>query len=495
MTSSGSGNDLQQRIKQLCDEYTMSEVARRTGTPVSSVHRYVTGARVPAEFCAAIVRSIGVNPAWLLVGEGSRMLSEVPMRAAAVADDMLEVVEAMNAVERMRLGSLVGSKHGKTLVDLNDALMRHSSLRERLEKSVVPIAKELLDLLFQATDKRELSRAQELHKGVSQIIRFTEDPTIRLQYYRNSAHLEYVSGNDQAAADLQRQAFMLTFSDPNTSVDLILTEGQHLSSVLAGMGRFIESVAIARSTLAICDAREPRTQKGFLLAGTLGQRLLDIGEGAEGTALVMEALANMPESAHKRSGESVTLSLRYLMEGEAPSRLVPWYSSHPSSRTPHILAALLTDEEDELRCVLETGNFPGVELNVAENFLITQARFVYNYCRKRGSRKVEEPSAEGLPLSPTDQVSLDAYTATRERYKGRTDQAAQHVQDGFRKMNALGSHSTVPVMPRCILFREALLSTPDSPEGKAAKSGLDELTAVGYGCTRWVWRALAKATT
>ena len=52
-----------ERLGQLAERWSQSDLARRTDTPLSNVHRYLTGkAKVPAEFCCALVdRLAGID--------------------------------------------------------------------------------------------------------------------------------------------------------------------------------------------------------------------------------------------------------------------------------------------------------------------------------------------------------------------------------------------------------------------------------------------------
>jgi hypothetical protein len=51
---------------------TMRELADETGTPYKQVRRWIKeDTRVPADFLAAFVSAVAVNPRWLLTGEGS----------------------------------------------------------------------------------------------------------------------------------------------------------------------------------------------------------------------------------------------------------------------------------------------------------------------------------------------------------------------------------------------------------------------------------------
>ena len=118
---------VRERLKRLVAERSQSEIARKTGAQVAAVNRYVHGARIPASFCSAVVRGLGVNPSWLLMGEGSPYLADVPARTARLGENLLELVEAMSTVSRMLIGSLAGKRQMKVLRELNDALLAQAA--------------------------------------------------------------------------------------------------------------------------------------------------------------------------------------------------------------------------------------------------------------------------------------------------------------------------------------------------------------------------------
>src|SRR5690349_16642750 len=121
-TPMGLAEDLQRRVALLASRHTQSEIARKTGTLVSNVNRYVSGTKIPGEFLGALVSGLDVSPTWLLGGEGAVYRAEAANASAGTARELLSLVSAMNAVSKMRLGSLAGKHHLKVLRDLNDAL-------------------------------------------------------------------------------------------------------------------------------------------------------------------------------------------------------------------------------------------------------------------------------------------------------------------------------------------------------------------------------------
>jgi len=58
------------RVREACGGMSVAAVSRATGFHPETVRRYVRGQAPSAEFLAALVDRMGVNPEWLLCGRG-----------------------------------------------------------------------------------------------------------------------------------------------------------------------------------------------------------------------------------------------------------------------------------------------------------------------------------------------------------------------------------------------------------------------------------------
>lgn len=120
-------SSINQRVRELVHQHSLSDVARRTDTPVTSVHRYLNGGRVPGDFCARLSEAYALNPGWLLSGKGKANLGDVAPDTADMAGNLLELIQAMSAVEQMQLGALSGKHHLRVLRELSDAMSQVGS--------------------------------------------------------------------------------------------------------------------------------------------------------------------------------------------------------------------------------------------------------------------------------------------------------------------------------------------------------------------------------
>jgi transcriptional regulator with XRE-family HTH domain len=197
--------ELRERLATLAAERSLSDIARRTGTSVANVSRYLSGTRIPADFCTALIRSLDVNPSWLMTGEGMPYVADITAGTVKMAGDVLELVEAMNAVTQMRLGALTGKHHLRVLRELNEALTRYERLRQRLNEHSAPIFARLLDDLDKALSRLDVEAALDLHKAAQQVERLCDDEAQSRRFARMQAQVAVHQQDIDAAIRAQQR--------------------------------------------------------------------------------------------------------------------------------------------------------------------------------------------------------------------------------------------------------------------------------------------------
>lgn len=286
-----SGNDgeaIRRRLGRIVAEHSLSTLAERTGTPISSVHRYVNGGRIPAEFCGALAAELSVSPMWLLNGQGAPYLTDVGGMATVLASGMREVVEAMNAASKLKLGSLAQRRDLKLLHELADASSRHEKLRGQLTREVEPVIREWLGALREALNKFELSRADDLESALSRLLRFTDDASLLREFDRCRAQSAYIQGRRADAVNLQRRNLMLLLAEGAELREIELRECFNLCVALSGMGRSEEGRAVAEATLALRGHDKPRTTNALLVQSMLAAFELSLGNAARCVSVLEE---------------------------------------------------------------------------------------------------------------------------------------------------------------------------------------------------------------
>ncbi|MEZ5992943.1 MAG: helix-turn-helix transcriptional regulator [Planctomycetota bacterium] len=383
-------NTLNSRLATLADDRSLSDIARRTGTSVANVSRYISGTRIPGEFCSALVRGLGVNPSWLLTGEGSPFLSDVTEGTARMAGDVLELVEAMNAVTHMRLGALTGKHHLKVLRELNAALVRYEELRARLNTHSAPIFRQLVDDLGKALGKLDIERAHDLRKAASQVERLCDEPEISRRFTAQQAHCEVLDLNNDAALAYQRKLVREAVSEGRLMDEAACENFVRMALIAKDGGRLQEARRICAAAEALLDEDSAQWQSACSLRHIHGAILTDTGDLYEGLRRMQ---ANAPLIKGRRGLASRLMLMRALMMAgllELDEAYAYGFDAEPKAL--HLIEfALWTEQPEPIRKALDF--FHG-EVDLLPGFLETPVACEYTLMALGGDRKAAASYAQ-----------------------------------------------------------------------------------------------------
>jgi transcriptional regulator with XRE-family HTH domain len=272
------------RLQQITRDHSQAEIARKTGVPANNISRYLKDARIPANFVTRLAVELGVNPVWLHVGDGAPYLTDVAGQTMKMAGDVLELVQAMNAVVQMRLGALTGKHHLRVLRELNDALLRYEALREKLNANSAPIFGRLLDDLERALRTYDLDRAADLRKAAQQVERLCDEPELSRRFVALQAHIETLNLNAAESIRLQQQLIREPLTEGHLATPEQCEEVLRLSLTLSDNNRLLDALRVCNAFMELADdaAREwpgmpdLRFQRASLL--------VDLGRVREGLA-------------------------------------------------------------------------------------------------------------------------------------------------------------------------------------------------------------------
>ncbi|MCC6466281.1 MAG: helix-turn-helix transcriptional regulator, partial [Planctomycetes bacterium] len=289
------------RLKKAAGDTPLAEVARRTGTPFASLHRYFHGTRVPAEFLAAFARAFDVNPAWLMHGEGAPLLADVSAANARLGGDLLELVEAMNAVTHMRLGALTGKHHLKVLRELSEAMQRYGELRTRLDRQSSPIFRDLLVEFHKALRSRQLDRAAELRRALDQVSRLSGNEDL-LETFESlqglQAHLERDLPTGIA---FHRRSMVRAMAKTDQFNRQAAEHGTNFVVALRDYGRMEEAVRFSEAMACLLRGRDDCRDVAAWLEGFAGAIEADLLRVGNAVARVSRVLPGIMESLRRES--------------------------------------------------------------------------------------------------------------------------------------------------------------------------------------------------
>ncbi len=316
------------RLNELKDRYGLSEIARRTQTPLTNVHRYMREGKVPVEFCSALVDAFEVNPAWLLTGAGGALLSEVDPGTAKLGGSLLELVHALNAVARMRLGALAGKDQEKKLRELGDAIDTYERLRERMNSQTRPLMRELINRFSMFHKGMELDRAEGVRKAALQVSRFCDDEALLYDLDRLQAMHEHLRGRVDNALKFHQRLFSRNLLEGGLATKKGIDEAGNYVLSLRDSARLREGLRVCQAALDLATDEMHGTHDYLELQCIAGGFQIELGDIRTGLARIHAAFqATAPENRafvaiFKARGELLAdlTSMSELRRRDNPSR-------------------------------------------------------------------------------------------------------------------------------------------------------------------------------
>jgi hypothetical protein len=491
-TNSVSGNSaaaIAGRVKLLVHEHSLSVLAHRTGTPVTSVHRYANGGRVPAEFCGALTARMSVNPAWLLNGEGATYLTDMGGAGGQLASGLREVMDAMNAASRLSLGSISYRKDLGLLRDLSTAAAAHAQLREKLGAQVSPVAREWLAALRGALDKRDRERAQDIVDALERLLEFSDDPALRHDFDRHRALHAYVQGNRTEAATLQRRNLLVRLAESGGVSEDTLRESYNLCAALSGLGRIDEGRRFAEATLVLRgDGVETPIVR--MLRCVLGLFELSLCHVDRALALITEAYVNRTPGDEQTSGFLMPTVL--LRTGTASiASVLRDYPMTVQLAVEVLRHALLRERADELAHVLDALDKAGLAALGTTQIFAAQAGWILAVLRghrKRPARDELESLEAALLHTPLlGDIEVSVLRCQRARLERGRD-AARLAVAADERITAMPAEVTLDQLVLGAHARNVMALAPRNPILRAAadraRAGVKRMLSQGLGMFR-----------
>lgn len=465
-----------QRLAFLAQRWPQAEIARKTGTQRNNVSRYMRGGKMPVDFAAAVVRQLGVNPAWLLVGEGTPFLSDVSAGTGRMAGDLLEMVEAMNSVANLQLGSLAGKHHLRVLRELNDALARFEKLRAGINERTGPIFARILDDYWQALEKWQLEKADDIRKAAEQVARLCDDEALQERFERSlSFHAFLRRDEDESILHLSR-VFQRRMA--GAAIDEQgLREAYNLANTLQSNARLDEAIAICDSAIALAGPSGREWGVTKLVQSLSGYIWMERGDVREGLRRVVGA-APQPNPQWHALQHSMLIRGLLMSGGIDYAAAIEMNGQGPAHAQGMLVYALWLEDPAmfDLACKHYLPDDPS-DLN---QFMLA-ARESLVHGRHGPARKLLQnyPTPGRKPLN--EQFDQAVFGTALARHAGLPDAKKRHAQSE-RILAEADARRCMSTLATAMFHRNALKLTP--AKAQQARQWFKDGEAKGYGCFR-----------
>lgn len=446
---------IRERVAQLAEDSSQAEIARRTGTTRNNVSRYLRGTRIPAEFAGALVEGMGVNPSWLLTGEGSRYLADMAEDTSRTAGDLLAMIKAMNAVARMKLGALVGKHHLRVLRELNDALRETEKVRARLNEDLLPVFSDLLDQYKLAISKHALDHADDLRQALLQTSKLCDDRRLGMIFlHLQSAH-EMMLGNPDAALEFERRVFQQRVTIAGELLtDQACNHVRNMMQLMVLNDRDREAAAVGRSILALADAANIDAAWIRLIECEVGTAEVTCGDIRRGLPRFTVAFANLPPERRQTQEPSMAYN-QYLAGTLSAEDIMGMRTGHEHNARLALYAVLMREDAGLLKRALD-------EFTGAEGYRLPRRKSLVQHAERL--LKVLQGGDASPPKSyPEDEFSehADIYGAQLQRLRGRKQSARKLVRKVYESYLARPPELSINNFFYAVHCRNALQTIPD----------------------------------
>lgn len=386
---------LRTRLAVVLKRFSQAQIARKTARSASLVSRYLKGTRIPATFLSDLVRQTGVNPTWLLVGEGSPWIQESGENSVP---ELVRVVQAMNVLSRLALGAIAGRGSAALLRDLERETAEAAKLRDRLDAVSAPALKRVLEEARAALNGFDVRRCSEAMKLARHVARFSRNDALALDLAEMESRLAMWERREDDAVRGYRPVFLTRLGNPGAALDEAALAALRYALMLQQANRPADACRCAHAASSLLG----KPGEGFpahpLLGLAAAAPLLEVGLLEQATSAIRLSLPGL--SGNRRQVlESISVFSQVLAGTMGPAQAI-LLGPHiqPQAQFAIQVAAFLEDAK-ALEASLAYHGAKRVLKDVPDPELLAYGRRILRILRNAGEDPAE---AGGAPEARTD---------------------------------------------------------------------------------------------
>jgi hypothetical protein len=455
--------EIRERLRTLVKTRSQSDLARKTNTLVSTVNRYLKATKIPGEFCTAVINGLGVNPAWLMTGEGTPFLADVSAGTSEMATNLLELVEAMNQVAKMKLGALTGQHHLKVLRELNDALERYEALRAILNKRTRTVFRELLDSLRKALQDMDQQRASEVRKAALQVSRLCDDPQLSVEFDGLQEFYEHIFGDQVKALELSRKVFVKSLAASDAlAINLVVS--------LHRADRCREARRICRATLALYEDVGSDWGRYKQLTALHSILNIELGNMREGLRDLHDTYPVLPDQMKRQFSGKLVESM--LLSGLTPLEYAPAIGEDASAKAIALVRfAALVDDIGQVKATLKRYGGNDRTGIPEESIWDAYARGLAGDGKSAVDDfdKAVEAERSRIAVRPTQEFAYTVCAAHLARAAGLEPRARKSHEEAQTLLDSLDPQVNPQMLALALHYKNALALYTEDSKAKPAK--------------------------
>lgn len=351
---------IRERLAELVDKFSQAGVARAGEVNESSVHHYVRGRRVPADFCVRVAEGLGVSLNWLLTGAGNAEAGEGALEADRASESMEQLVRILGALQQEAEGSLAGTPTVKRLERLNGLLRTWNDAQGKLRGALTPVTQRLVESLDDALARHNLIRASDIAPGLEYLRRFDLDGALLNRIDLGLSRFAFLDLDYEKSYALRKKILWRYLLDGGDDPRRVLEFAFTVVHSAYGIGRHAEALSIADAVLAATRVVPDGDVQRLRMRIVRSSCLVETGRIPEAVSELSDAIPRLPtELRDKYWGLHVrTLVLAGAMRIEPAFAVIESYEHRLDDTALFTMAMLQGDEgllERALKFAEKTG--------------------------------------------------------------------------------------------------------------------------------------------
>lgn len=485
--------ELRKRLKFLVNHFGQAEVARRTTTAPSTLSRYLRDTRIPAEFVARAVEALELRPSWLLHGEEPPFASAVTEKSAEMASNLLEIVRAMQATSRMRIGAVFGSSDLRKLDELNKALHELNTLRHKLRAEFEDQYHALLESVHLTLARPDMSGADRLLRAAEVFAELCPDEDLKGLLRSCQSYYELRQGRPEQALRPHSQLLYWTLGELGPQDKTTFRHAINHVMLLVRLERRPEALRVCRAFGALAEALPEGNETRIAFRGYEAFLQVRSGNIEAWLGSFLSAMNELRDSTLFLRFVGQYLSVLYLMGMGSLKQVWDMVPETAGAAFRALIIVSAMEDRAGLADALELTVGEGDNRMKSDSAFPRLARALLDRLEGGSAAAFRKAVLENSALlsdleSQVSRFHMQALLASFQRLAGKRQECLKTVRKYFADVAKGAGEFQPDVIDEAMQLRNLVLATgnPDSKECRAARERLTDLRRRGFrGLDRW----------